>query len=374
VGAAEQAGDLAAQAWVRHELGSLYLCAGDPEAATERLRQARQLQQRLGQATGTCATRHNLESAERDIATTTAMEPWSRRLLRLAGVVGVITLVVVGGTVMALAQGGETADPPPTTGPITSGSTSTAPVPGSTTTETSDATTTSTTGTTTLVDNTAPVVALVTPGAGSANATRSPKFSGTAGVEAGDGAEVLVEIVDENGRPLAASPLRAPVVAGAWTATPTSALLDGSYQATATQRDGEGNTGRSATVTFTIDTRAPVLMLACDPEFVSLTITCTLTSTEAGTASFELTEIRFRSEEEAEFRLPTTIADETVALEPGRKSPPFVLTLPPDDFDDGRLSVRWAFEIVAVQFDAARNSDRSDPERTERRDITTPVP
>jgi hypothetical protein len=368
VGAAEQAGDLAAQAWVRHELGSLQLCADEPEAATERLRQARQLQQRLGQATGTCATRHNLESAERDTATATAMEPWSRRLLRLAGVVGVITLLAGGGAAIALAQGGDPAEPPATAGPTALVPPSTDTVPGSTTTtETTDATTTSTTGTTTTVDTTAPVVALVTPAAGSANATRAPRFSGTAGVEPGDVAEVLVEIVDENGRPLATSPLRAPVVAGAWTATPTPALLDGSYQATATQRDDEGNTGRSATVTFTIDTRAPELTLACDPfDSDTLTTSCELSSTEAGTASFKFTEIRLvlRGREEVEESVERT-RPQTVVLEPNTTQE-FVLKLPDEDLNQESVTI-VAFVVVAVQSDAAGNSDESEPARIEPR-------
>jgi hypothetical protein len=277
VGAAEQAGDLAAQAWVRHELGSLHLCADEPEAATERLRQARQLQQRLGQATGTCATRHNLESAERDSAAATAMEPWSSRLLRLAGVVGVVTLLAGGGAAIALAQGGDPTPPASTTAGTsettdaatttsttarTSETTDAATTTSTTgTSETTDAaTTTSTTGTSTAVDVTAPVVTLATPSEGSVVPTGQVEFSGTAGVEPGDAAEVLVEIVtivaNFPDSPVADSPLRPPVVEGEWTAT--LVLRDGSYQVTATQSDGEGNIGSSATVTFSVDTSVPV--------------------------------------------------------------------------------------------------------------------
>jgi hypothetical protein len=126
--AAEQAGDLAAQAWVRHELGSLHLCADEPEAAAEELRQALRLQQRLGQAAGTCATRHNLDSAKRDLAIRAAITPWSRRLLRLAGVVGILALLAGGGTAIAIAQADDSPSPTASTStgvPITSGSTST---------------------------------------------------------------------------------------------------------------------------------------------------------------------------------------------------------------------------------------------------------
>jgi Bacterial Ig-like domain len=269
--AAEEAGDLAAQAWVRHELGSLHLCADDSEAAAKQLGQALRLQQRLGQATGTCATRHNLDSAQRDLATRAASKPWSRRrLLRLTVVAGAFTLLAVGGTGMALALGDDSPSPPiPTTTSTTAGTsettdTTTTPPTTSTTTstttgstETTDTTTTSTQGT---IDVTEPAVTLDEPSDGSVIEPGTPVFSGTAGVEPGDADEVLVEIVeivDENvRRPLDVSPLSASVVEGTWTATPTSALPDGSYEATVRQSDGAGNTG-SATVSFSVATPTP---------------------------------------------------------------------------------------------------------------------
>ena len=271
--AAEQAGDLATQAWARHELGSLHLCADQPEAAAEQLRQARQLQQRLGQATGTCATRHNLDSARRDLATR-AIKPWSRRLGRVAVVAGVLTLVAGGGTGIALALDGDTAPPTSTaagtsettdatTASTTLGTSETTDATTASTTagtsETTVATTPSTTGTTAAPDVTAPVVTLATPSEGSVVTTRVPVFSGTAGVRPGDAAEVLVEIVEivDNfpDSPVDGSPLHAQVVEGEWTVTPTNfALVDGSYKATALQSDGEGNIGSSPTVTFSVDT------------------------------------------------------------------------------------------------------------------------
>jgi hypothetical protein len=363
VGAAEQAGDLAAQAWVRHELGSLYLCADEPEAGAERLRQARQLQQRLGQTIGTCATRHNLESAERDTAAATAMEPWSRRLLRLAGVVGVVTLLAGGGAAIAFAQGD---DPPSPTAPTSTGGTDTttgSTAAGGPTTGNNATTdpTTGTTGTTGTVDITEPVVALDTPFEGSAVPTQTPEFSGTAGVEPGDIAEVLVEIVDERGGPLAGSPLHAPIAGGAWTVTPTFALPDGSYQATAKQSDTAENTGSSATVTFIVDTAAPGLRLACDPfDLGTLTTSCELSSTEAGTASFKFTEHRLVREgdkvveESVELTQP-----QTVELEPNTTQK-FVLTLPDEDLNQPSVRI-VGFAIVAVQSDAAGNLGVSEP-------------
>jgi hypothetical protein len=365
--AAGRAVDHAEQAWVRHELGSLHLCAGEPEAAAVHLRQALRLQQRLGQANGTCATRHNLDSAERDIATRATVVPSSRRLLRLAGVVGIVALVAGGGTAIALAQGDDPRSPAGATAPTASDSTGSDPAtPTTGTSQTPGATTTSTPET---IDATAPAVALVTPSDGSIIRTGTPEFSGTAGVEPGDDPEVLVEIVGESAGVATESPLRAPVVEGAWTVTPTVALPDGSYQATARQSDGEGNTGSSATVTLTVDTVAPDLTLVCPGSFNSLTIRCTLTSTDAGTASFKLTEIRFRSRDETEFKLSATNAKETVELQPGAALE-VDLTLPKDDFEDDGASRRWAFLVEAVQSDAAGNSGSSDPVRTDFNPVT----
>jgi Bacterial Ig-like domain len=262
--AAEAAGDLAGQAWVRHELGSLHLCADQPEAAAEQLGQAFRLQQRLGHTTGTCATRHNLDSARRDLATRAESKPWSRRRLpRLAVGAGALILLTIAGTGMAVGLDDDSPSPTTSTTTGTSDTTdatttpTTPTTPTSTetteTTETTDTTTPSTTGTSAAPDVTAPVVTLDTPSDGSVIKPGTPfVFSGTAGVESGDADEVLVEIVDQNG-PLADSPLRAQVVDGAWTATPTFALSDGSYEATATQIDGAGNTGR-ATVSFSVAT------------------------------------------------------------------------------------------------------------------------
>jgi Bacterial Ig-like domain len=274
--AAEETGDLAALAWTRHEIGSLQLCADDPQAAEEQLGQALRLQQRLGQTAGTCATRHNLDSAQRDLATRAPIKPWSRRRLpRLAVVASAFTLLAVGGTGMALALSDSRSPTTPTTTPPTTGTsetTDTTTTPTTTvttitptttgTTETTDTTTTPTTGTTVPVDVIAPDVAFDTPSDNSVVRARIQGISGKAGVEPGDAAEVLVEIVaidengvelvDESGAPLGAS-LSAQVVDGAWTVTETVVLGDGSYEATATQSDDAGNVG-SSRVTFRVDT------------------------------------------------------------------------------------------------------------------------
>jgi hypothetical protein len=155
--AAEETGDLAAEAWARHELGSLQLCADDPEAAEEQLGQALRLQQRLGQTAGACATRHNLDSARRDLATRAASKPWlRRRLLRLAVVASALTVLAVGGTGMALALDddsrspttSETADTT-TTSTATSTTGASEPITSTTTSTTSESTTSTTIDTTT---------------------------------------------------------------------------------------------------------------------------------------------------------------------------------------------------------------------------------
>jgi hypothetical protein len=159
--AAEETSDLAAQAWARHELGSLQLCADDPDAAQEQLGQALRLQQRLGQTTGACATRHNLDSAQRDLATRAASKPWlRRRLLRLAAVASILTLLAVGGTGMALAMGDdsgslttrETADTS-TTSTATSTTGTSEPTTSTTVSTTTEPTTSTTIDTTTSTES-----------------------------------------------------------------------------------------------------------------------------------------------------------------------------------------------------------------------------
>ncbi|HET9666852.1 MAG TPA: Ig-like domain-containing protein, partial [Desertimonas sp.] len=254
---------------------------------------------------------------------------------------GVLTPLAVAGTTIALAQGD---DSPSVTAPTSTNGTDTT-IPSTTgtsstgTSETTDATTPSTTST---VDATAPIVTLLTPPDGSIIQTPTPEFSGTAGIEAGDTAEVLVEVLDESGRPSTESPLRAPVVDDAWTVKPTVALPDGSYRATASQSDAAGNTGSSTTVTFTVDTAAPALKLTCLDVPDSLDIECTLTSTDAGTASIEPSWIPCGSKD-------VTLEDsQTVELDPDGT---FTLTRPEQSLQE--------FNVVTSQSDAAGNTASS---------------
>ena len=68
LGAARAAHHEAGQAWALNELGSLHLCAGDAKRAVGHLEEALALEERLGNAAGRCAARHNLDSARRDLA------------------------------------------------------------------------------------------------------------------------------------------------------------------------------------------------------------------------------------------------------------------------------------------------------------------
>ncbi|MGH3024092.1 MAG: Ig-like domain-containing protein [Gaiellaceae bacterium] len=87
------AGDQAAEAWVRHELGALHLAAGDPKTAAGQFGEALRLKEQLGDVAGRCATRHNLECAERELARSSA-PPRPRRQTVLMAAVPLVALVL----------------------------------------------------------------------------------------------------------------------------------------------------------------------------------------------------------------------------------------------------------------------------------------
>lgn len=60
--AARATGDAAAEAWVRHELGTRALASGDRTAARSHLIRALRLREALGDPAGAAVTRHNLAS------------------------------------------------------------------------------------------------------------------------------------------------------------------------------------------------------------------------------------------------------------------------------------------------------------------------
>jgi hypothetical protein len=145
-GAASAAGDQAGQAWALNELGALHLCVGQARRAEEYLARAVELQERLGDAAGRCATRHNLDSARRDLARPIQIRR-PRRLAVVAAVTAAFAFFGAGGAALGYVIGGRGGDSPATTAvstTTTSGSTTT--TSGSTT---SGSTTSGSTGTTT---------------------------------------------------------------------------------------------------------------------------------------------------------------------------------------------------------------------------------
>jgi tetratricopeptide (TPR) repeat protein len=104
---AETAGHLAGQAFAHHELGTLHLCADRAEQAREHLEKAARLQERIGDLGVHCATRHNLDSAYRDLALKSAsgIRP-PGRFHRLVVLAGAIAIAAGGGAGIALAVHG----------------------------------------------------------------------------------------------------------------------------------------------------------------------------------------------------------------------------------------------------------------------------
>ena len=114
----ETAKHVAGQAFAHHELGTLHLCAGQPEQAREHLRKAAGLQERIGDLSVHCATRHNLDSAYRDLAlkSASAIQP-PRRFQRLVVVAGAIAIAAGSGAGIALAVHGRHGHQPTTVAP-----------------------------------------------------------------------------------------------------------------------------------------------------------------------------------------------------------------------------------------------------------------
>jgi hypothetical protein len=342
---AQMAGDQAGEAWARHELGSLHLCAGDPEGAEEHFREALRIEERLGDAAGRCATRHNLDSARRDLALRATRGGWRhRRLTRLAG--WAIALVVAGGlgAVIALViEGGSTEAVSTTDGRDTSETGTTSGTTGGTTGETDPA-----------ADTTNPAVTLDVPSDGAFVATATPELSGRAGTEPGDQPSVTVFIRDAAGGPAGGAPLEVPVEGGVWSVPPTVELPDGAYTASAQQRDNSGNEGTSATTAFTVDTEPPKLTLGC-PSGIGSAPTCTLDSTEAGTAKVVVYEVIDAGGAESE----TLLESQPQPVELDENGTGSVVLELPEVFSPNFVAIH----VVAIPTDAAGNDGQSDDER-----------
>jgi chitodextrinase len=113
---AKAAGHQAGQAFAHHELGSLNLCAGRPDAAAKHLREALRLEDAIGDLAGRCATRHNLDSSHRDLAlrSSRGIRP-PRRIQRLVVLAGALAIAGGSGAGIALAIHGTDGHHPGTT-------------------------------------------------------------------------------------------------------------------------------------------------------------------------------------------------------------------------------------------------------------------
>jgi chitodextrinase len=101
---AEAAGHAPAQAFAHHELGSLNLCAGRAREAVDHLGRASRLERQIGDLAGCCATRHNLDSARRDLALRSGGGfRGPRRVQRLVVLAGALAIAGGSGAGIALA-------------------------------------------------------------------------------------------------------------------------------------------------------------------------------------------------------------------------------------------------------------------------------
>jgi len=128
---------------------------------------------------------------------------------------------------------------------------------------------TATTGTASITlsfpDDTAPQVSLnqiTTP-----STLTTPTFTGTGGTDLGDNTTVTIDIfsgTQPSGSPVQTLP--ATLASGSYTTSSSAPLADGTYTARASQADGAGNVGTSATTTFVVDTAAPVVSASAPAE------------------------------------------------------------------------------------------------------------
>ncbi len=116
--------------------------------------------------------------------------------------------------------------------------------------------------TTFTIDTTAPAVTIHTLASPTKNAT--PTLSGAAGVASGDGA-VTVTIYKGNGTTGKVAVSGGASVSAAEWSYKAAHLPDGVYTAQAEQSDEAGNLGKSAEMTFTVDTTAPAVTIDSVP-------------------------------------------------------------------------------------------------------------
>ena len=137
------------------------------------------------------------------------------------------------------------------------------------------------------VDTRAPSVSLTRPAAALVTGDSTPAFGGIAGTATGDSPTVTVRVYPgTTASGASVQTLTAMSASGAWSVDATAPLADGRYTAQSEQSDSAGNTGRSAAVTFTVDTAAPDTTIASGPSGLTNDSTPTfgLASTEPGSA------------------------------------------------------------------------------------------
>jgi hypothetical protein len=113
------------------------------------------------------------------------------------------------------------------------------------------------------IDTTPPAVTIHTLASPTKNAT--PTLSGAAGIASGDEAAVTVKIYKGKGTTGTVAASGAAVVSGAEWSYKAAHLAEGTYTAQAEQSDEAGNVGKSAEMTFTVDTTAPAVTIDAVP-------------------------------------------------------------------------------------------------------------
>jgi hypothetical protein len=262
--AARTLGDLHAQGWILHELGTLALGADDAQAATRDLNQARDIRKQVGDQEGLAATNHNLG----------LLRPWYARPLVRALAIAAAVLAVAGAIVAVAAGGGSKEEPKPTTvvtPPTSTQTTSPSQTTSSTTTSSSSSTTVKTPTVTLAIQD------VTDQGHGRTGLT----FVGSAGGGSPYG-DVTVEITPRGGG--TPQTLSATVSeAGRWS-VPTILKLGG-YTAVARQDYGADQPAKSAPLDFSVRSGTLVLSTSTSSTTTTQTTSTTTVSTTTSTSN-----------------------------------------------------------------------------------------
>ena len=175
------------------------------------------------------------------------------------------------------------------------------------------------------VDATAPAVTLTTPGETARVRSSTPALAGAAGDAAGDGAQVTVRLY--SGEAAGGTALQTITVSrsGVQWSTTAATLSDGTYTAQSEQTDAAGNVGRSAAISFVVDTLAPDPSISTPTAGASLANDDPVIAGRASTAADAAADVSVDLYEGPEaLGLPARVlsapvaADGTWSLRPGR--------------------------------------------------------